>query len=165
MSNVKVTVENVTKLHEDSLYLALDKAYENKDLGLQDLIEAELDRRADAHTKMVALRQERERQALQTLHTLENEIQAIFEGFKGKKTLFLIEKLGQQFIDDYTIDEVTLTVFSKVARENQNCSWQCVTLERCRAKVAGLIYDRIYDHYMRDPSAQSVSFLRKTLGE
>ncbi len=131
---LKVTTENVMKLSEDSLYLALAVLKEGSDTYL--LVDAELDRRAKVQTDNLKKRQDTQVESLKLTQAIQSEIAAIFEGFKGVRTLFLIENLGQEFIDDYTIDDETFTVYSKVSHEiyHNPTSWEFDSIEKLVGK-------------------------------
>jgi len=159
---LKVTNENVTKLSEDALYIVLDSLKESD--PVYSLIEAELDRRIHAQNQSLFKSQQLKIESMALIEAIQEEIHRIFQGFKGKKTLLLIEKLGQEYIDDYTIDEVTFTVYSKVARPDQNSSWSFDSMEKANSKRAMLIYYRIYEKFMRDATVSSVELLQKLAG-
>jgi len=159
---LKVTNENVTKLSEDALYIVLDSLKESD--PIYSLIEAELDRRIHIQNQSMFKSQQLKIESMALIEAIQEEIHKIFQGFKGKKTLLLIEKLGQEYIDDYTIDEVTFTVYSKVARPDQNCSWSFDSMEKANAKKAMLIYYRIYEKFMRDATVSSIELLQKLAG-
>ncbi len=162
---LKVTAENVTKFHEDSLYIQLADLKESD--PMYALIEAELDRRAHLHTEALAKRAKAQLDSLQLTQAIQAEIHALFEGYKGKKTLILIEHLGQEFIEDYNVCEVTFTVTSKVAQNfslNSNSTWTFDTIVQARGKVANLIYDRIYNKFMRDATQDNLELLKRVLG-
>lgn len=161
---LKVTKDNVTKLSEDALYLALNDLKETDDLFV--LIDSELDRRAELYNTQLKKKQEDQLNSLKLSQAIQAEIQAMFLGFKGQKTLMLIEHFGQEFIDDYTIDEITFTVYSKVSHElfNNPTSWEFDTIEKARCKMAKLIYNRVYDKFMREPTPQNLELLKRVLG-
>lgn len=161
---LKVTNENVTKLSEDALYLALDGCKEGSDLFI--LIDSELDRRAQLQVDRLKQKQEAQLESLKLTQAIQAEIAAIFEGFKGKRTLILIENFGQEFIEDYTIDEETFTVYSKVRHEiyHNPTSWEFDTIEKARGKMAKLIYNRVYDKFMRDATPENLELLKTVLG-
>lgn len=157
---LKVTMENVTKMSEDALYIALD-GLTPKD-AMYPVIEAELDRRA----ALVQARLARQQESLLITQAIQVEIAAIFAGVRGVKTLMLIENFGQEFIEDYTIDEETFTVYSKVRHEifHNPTSWECGSIEIARRKMAKLIYDRIYNKFMRDATADNLELLKRVIG-
>lgn len=161
---LKITNANVTRLSEDHLYLALAEEKDGSNLFV--LIEAELDRRAELHTQALKKKQVSQIESLKLTQEIQSEIQEIFKGYRGIKTLFLIENLGQEFIEDYTIDEETFTVYSKVSHEvfNNPSSWELDSIERARAKVARLIYYRIYEKFMRDATPNNLELLKRVLG-
>lgn len=163
---LKVTIDNVTKLAEDALYIQLADLKESD--PMYDLIEAELDRRAELYNARLAKQRQDQMDSLQLTQAIQAEIHAIFEGYKGKKTLILIEHLGQEFIEDYKVCEVTFTVTSLVSHRswslNSNSTWSFDNIIQARRKVANLIYDRVYDKFMRDPSKDSLELLKRVLG-
>jgi hypothetical protein len=167
MLKIKVTKENVTKLSEDALYAVLDSLPETH--PIYHLVDSEIDRRLYIEKENLKLRQQRQMEQMAQFHKLQSEISEIFEGFKGKKTLLLIEKLGQDFIDDYTICEQTFVVTSLVAHksydQNATSQWKFDTIEKARAKKATLIYYRIYDRFMRQPTKENLELLKSLLGE
>lgn len=162
---LKVSVDNITKLSEDALYLALDQFKESD--PMYSLIDAELDRRAELRDRALAKKHRDQLESLKLTQAIQSEISSIFAGYKGKKTLFLIENLGQEFIDNYTICEITFTVTSLVAQNSYSevpSSWEFDTIEKARAKKAKLIYDRIYDKFMRDATLDNLELLKRLLG-
>jgi hypothetical protein len=163
---IKITKDNVTRLSEDSLYIALDELHESD--GLYVLIEAELDRRIEMQERLLARRHEAQLESLKLTQAIQAELQVIFEGFKGTQYLsMLIENFGQEFIEDYTIDEETLTVFSKVTHGvfTNPTSWECDTIEKARRKMSRLIYYRIYNKFMRDATPDNLELLKTVLGK
>lgn len=162
---IKITMQNVTKMSEDGLYLALADMAETNPMYL--VIEAELDRRASLIVSQLEAKQKYQAESLKLTQQVQSEIQQIFSGFRGKKTLMLIENFGQEFIDDYIIDENTHTVYSKISYElfNNPVSWECDSSEQAHCKLAKLLYDRVYDKMMRNPTRDSVDLLKKVLGE
>lgn len=161
---LKVTVTNVTRLSEDALYMHLADIKESD--PIYALIEAELDRRAAIYNQNTAKKQADQLNSLKLTQAIQAEIAAFFEGFKGQKTLMLIENFGQEFMDDYTIDEDTFTVYSKVSHElfNNPTSWECDSIQQARRKMAKLIYNRVYDKFMRDPTPDNLELLKRVLG-
>ena len=98
---------------------------------------------------------------------IESEIHNIFQNFKGKKTLLLIQAVGQEFMDDYIVCEETFTVTSLVAQySNFNVpgSWECENYDAAMAKKAKLIYYRIYEKFMRNATPENLAALHKALG-
>lgn len=162
---LKVTTDNVTRLSEDALYTALDSMKESDHMYI--VVEAELDRRASIMERNLKAKQEAQIESLKLTQAIQLEIAKIFEGYKGKKTLMLIENFGQEFIDDYIIDEDTFTVYSKVIHEiyHNPTSWEFDTIEKARGKVAKLIYNRVYDKFMRDATPENLEMLKRILGE
>jgi len=71
---------------------------------------------------------------------------------KMGKTEELIQLHGHEFINDYYVDVVALTIHSSVARDDQNSQWTEESEELLNKKLKILLYYRIYDHYMRDRS-------------
>lgn len=161
---LKVTKDNVTKLSEDALYIELGRISE-KDL-MYSLIEAELDRRCEVQSQMLAKRHLSQLESLKVTQAIQAEIAQIFEGFKGAKTIRLIENLGQDMIDDYTVCEVTFTVTSKLTQafEHNLTSWECDSIEMANRKRAVLIYHRLYNKFMRDATKENLDFLKRVLG-
>lgn len=161
---IKVTIANVTKLSEDALYMALNELKETDDMF--QIIDSELNRRVDLHASMLQKRQEAQLESLKVTQAIQAEIAAIFEGFKGKKTLILIENLGQEMVEDYTICEETFTVLSKLEQgfEHNPTSWECGSIEQARGKVARLIYNRLYNKFMRDATDENLELLKRVLG-
>lgn len=162
---LKVNNANVTKLSEDALYTVLDRVKETDPMYL--LIDAELERRAALEAKALDRRHQSQIESLKLTHAIESEIQTIFEGYRGFKTLILIQNLGQEFIQDYTICENTFTVKSLVSHLttfNVPSSWTFDTIVQARAKVAHLIYDRIYNKFMREPTLDNLELLKRLLG-
>lgn len=160
---VKVTNENVTKLSEDTLFLVMNELSEKDPTYI--LIDAELDRRIHLREEKLKAAHNREMESLRATQLVREQIQSIFAGIKGKKTLVLIQNLGQDFVDDYVIDETTFTVFSKVRHPifDRPSSWECETMDQARTKVARLIYYRIYERFMRDPSETNLQLVRRIL--
>lgn len=160
---LKVTMENVTKMSEDALYLELERLPEDSDM--HPIIEAELDRRLEVQERNLKARQEDELNSMKLTQEIQIEMIHIFGDYKGKRTLFLIQRLGQEFMDEYSIDESTFTVYSKAQQcfPNQPSSWECETIEQARSKMAGLLYDRIYHRYMRDATSENLAFIKKAL--
>lgn len=72
------------------------------------------------------------------------KIAEIKDLYEGNKTGLLFDKYGHEFIDDYKIEGNT--VFSLVARESQNSTWET---EEPEQKVKQLVSYRIYNHYVR----------------
>jgi hypothetical protein len=70
----------------------------------------------------------------------------------------------KKYIDDYSIDESIFVVHSKVSHIHQASSWKFDSLEEAKSKMAKLIYDRIYDKFMRVPTQDSIELLRRVLG-
>lgn len=162
---LNVCAMNITKVPTTKLEMMLAKLDESHPNYI--LAEAELERRdsLEDRTKMKQ-RQAKLDEALK-LQALKSNIAEIFEGFRGKKTIILIEKLGQEFIADYTIDD-DFVVYSHVAYKSYNleCNsrWECETKAKANQKVAGLLYDRIYNKFMREPTAEDLAFLKVVLG-
>lgn len=162
---LKVSAQNVTKLSDDALYMVLDRVPETDPSYI--LADAELDRRLSVESKALAKRQQAQLESLKLTHAIQSEIQSIFEGCRGTKTLFLIENLGQEFIDDYTICETTFTVGSLVSQYSNfdvPSSWTFDNIVQARRKKAQLIYYRIYDKFMRDPTSDNLELLKRLLG-
>lgn len=161
---IKVTVANVTRMSEDALFLALADLSDSD--PMTTVIEAELDRRTDLEQSNLKRRQALQLESLKLTQAIQSEIQEIFAGFKGKKTLVLIENLGQEFIEEYYVDETTLTVYSKAQQvfPNQPSTWECETMDMARGKMAKLIYYRIYDKFMRDATRDNLQLLKRVLG-
>lgn len=160
---LKVTIDNVTRMSEDGLYLALDNLKQEDPIA--HLIEAELDRRILLKEAALKKKHNEQLQSMMVTQALREEIQTFFFGFKGEKTLILIENFGQEFMEDYTIDEETFTVYSKVSHEvfNNPSSWEFDTLEQARKKMAKLVYYRIYDKFMRDATTENLELLKRVL--
>jgi hypothetical protein len=160
--SIKVTVQNVTKLSEDYLYNILsDLSETHPDF---DLIDSELSRRASLIVRSTEVAQQLQIETLTKFHQAQDEIIEILSGYRGKKTIFLIEKLGNEFIDDYEICFATFTVRSFVARPTQSSEWFHDDIEEAKAKYAKLLYYRIYDHYLRYASQENVEKIRLALG-
>lgn len=161
---LKVSVTNVTKLSEDSLFLALDQMTP-KD-GMYTVVEAELERRAQIHQDMLVKKQKSQIESLQLSQQIQTEISALFAGVKAHKTVLLIEHFGQEFLDDYTLDEETFTIYSKVSHEifSNPSSWELDSIEKARSKMAKLIYNRIYNKFMRDATIENLELLQRVLG-
>lgn len=161
---LRVTKENVTRFSEDGLCLALADMDQND--PMYDIVEAELVRRDDIKLQLLKEQNERRIESLKLTNAIQEEIAHLFLGIKAAKTLVLIEHLGQEFIDDYVIDEATFTVYSKVKHSifNNPDSWQYDNITQARSKMAKLIYYRIYDKFMRDASADNLELLKRVLG-
>lgn len=161
---LKVTIENVTRISEDGLYIALEAL--KQDDPMAHLIEAELDRRIVLQEAALKKKHNEQLQSMMITQALREEIQTFFLGFKGHKTLLLIENFGQEFMEDYVVDEETFTVYSKVSHEtfSNPSSWEFDTLEQARKKVAKLVYYRIYDKFMRDATSENLELLKRVLG-
>ena len=161
---LKVTRLNVTKMGEDGLYLALADLTEKDEM--YPIIEAELDRRAQAESLRLDRQAKSKMESLKLTTQIQSEIKAMFDGFKGAKTLLLIEHFGQEFIEDYTLDEETCTIYSKVSHEifNNPDSWELDTIEQARRKLAKLIYNRVYDKFMRNPTNDNLELLKRVIG-
>ena len=166
---VKVTVSNVTRLAGNVLELSLKEAISFGDVSTQDLIEAELDRRdylKNVTNKSLFERKEDQIKTNLINQTLiEYEIQALLKSFKLTKTQFLVEKLGHEFSDDYSIDHSNFTVYSiHINRDTNDLgTWFFCSSADCEAKVRELIYYRIYDRYMRDASESTLQALQRAL--
>lgn len=160
---IKVTMSNVTKMSEDALYIALGSLRESD--AMYAVIDSELDRRLIMEQRSLKLRQELQLQKLRTTQDVQTEMAKIFSGFKGVKTLLLIERVGADLMDDYVVDEVTFTIYSKCEKAfpDNSSSWECETLEQANRKVARLLYYRIYNKFMREATVDSLAFLRKAL--
>lgn len=161
---LKVTIANVTKLSEDALLIQMADMKESD--PMYGLIESELDRRADLLIKAEKARLSSKIESLNLTMQIQFEIAAFFDGFRGKKTLMLIENFGQEFIEDYVLDEETFTVYSKVSCENFNnqSSWELDSIREARGKMAQLIYYRIYNKFMRTPTQENLEILKRVLG-
>lgn len=163
---VKVTIQNITKLSEDALYLQLEDLKSDDDMAI--LIEAELDRRAAALELTLVKKQQEQIRNLQVYHQIQSEMKDLFDGYRGKKTMLLVERLGGEFFDDYIIDEVSFTVRSLVAHNSGfdvPSTWECEDLKQANSKKAKLIYYRVYDKFMRFATAENLTLLHKVLGE
>lgn len=162
---LKITESNVSRISEDVLFNVLNNLDESDPQF--KIIDAELNRRAELSRTQALKTKELKMRHLVLVQSISNEIHVIFEGFNGPKTLMLIEKLGQDFIDNYTIDPETFTVHSHVAclsyNGEVNNRWEFETMEEANRKKAKLIYDRIYDRYMRDATVDNLEYLRRTL--
>ncbi len=161
---LKVTISNVTRLSEDALYNALEGLPESHPDSV--LINAEIDRRIESAQRLVQKQHQMQLESIRLTHAIQDEIQAIFAGYKGKKTLILIESLGQEFIEDYTICDKSFTVVSLVAhRSNYDVpsKWEFDTIEKAISKKAQLIYYRIYEKFMRDATQDNLEILQKVL--
>lgn len=161
---VKVTKDNVLSLSEDTLFLVMNELPDTDPVYI--LIDSELDRRIHQREEKLKQAHLRELESLKVTQAIREELQSIFAGVKGKKTLILIENLGQEFIEDYVIDDSTFTVFSKVKHSvfNNPSSWECDSIEQARSKMARLIYYRIYEKFMRDPSNDNLELLKRVIG-
>jgi hypothetical protein len=162
---LKVTKLNVTRFSEDGLYLALDSLKASDEM--HPIIEAELDRRIEMEQEALRRRHNAQLESMKLTQAIQAELQEIFAGFKGKKTLMLIENFGQEFIEDYIVDEVSCTVYSKVTHEvfNNPASWEFDTVEQARCKLAKLVYYRVYDKFMRNATTENLLVLKRVLGE
>lgn len=158
---LKVTNLNVTKFSENALLLALDEAGEGSDLSI--LIEAELERRSHIEEDLLRRRHASQIESLKLTQSIQLEMENIFSKMKGTKTLFLIENLGQEFIENYTVDEETFTVYSKVSHStfNNPSTWEFDSMEKAQRKMAQLIYYRIYDKFMRDATTDNLELLKR----
>lgn len=158
-------MENITKVSEDLLVEVLNTLPESH--PMYDLIDAELDRRADEYTKVQASRQEAEIKRLQLTHFIETSISELFHGMKeGRKMVVLVSKLGQAYMDDYEICQDTFKVTSLVAKYSNYdvpSAWQFKSIEDANAKKVQLIYYRVYNEYMRNPTIESLQYLEKVL--
>jgi hypothetical protein len=162
---VKVTIQNITKLSEDALYIQLDVLNEADDTAI--LIEAELDRRSSQLELTLVKKQQEQIRNLQIYHQIQSEIRSLFDKYRGKKTMFLVESLGQEFFDDYTVDE-SFTVRSLVAHNTTfdvPQTWECEDLQQANAKKIKLIYYRVYNKFMRFATQENLDLLYKVLGE
>ncbi len=160
--NIKVTAENVTRLSEDFLYNILNDLSENHPIFI--LIDAELDRRTAIAAATLEIQQKADIAKMAEFHQCQEDIKELFEGFRGKKTLLLIDKLGSEFMEDYDVCHISFNVKSYVANANQNSEWFHDDLEAAYAKYARLLYYRIYDHYLRIASVEVSERLHKLLG-
>lgn len=161
---VNITINNVTRMSEDALYIKLESLTPSD--PLYTVIDAELERRASIAEENLRKRHKMQLESLKLTQAIQEELQIIFNGFRGKKTMILIENFGQEFIEDYYIDEQTCTVYSKVSHEifNNPSSWEFDTIEKARCKMAKLIYYRIYDKFMRNATVDNLELLNRVLG-
>jgi hypothetical protein len=159
---LKVTKDNVTKMHLDRLYEVLE-AETNQESDIAILVQAEIDRRHHIEDRAKFLKREMEAKKSAEQAAIEAEIRKIFETHSGQRMVMLVERLGGQFEDDYYICPTSFTVYSHVAREDQNSVWHHSSMEAASKKRFNLIYDRIYHYYMRNTSMDSLEVLRSTL--
>ena len=157
----KVTRENVTKMSEDGLYLALDHLVESDEMF--PIIEAELDRRIYLKEQSSRRVDEAKLDEARLLQQMTSQIHEVFQGFKGKKTLFLIENLGQEYIDDYVVDRENLTIHTKISDFGP---WKLESEKQLSSHHAKLVYDRIYHRYFRDePTMDNLQMLKQLLSK
>ena len=166
---VKVTVSNITRLAENVLEFSLKEAISFGDVSTQDLIEAELDRRDHLRnsTNKSSLERNQTKNNMINQALIEFEVRDLLETYRGSvtKSQLLIEKLGHEFTDDYSIDHSTFTVYSVHVNPHTKDlgTWSLNSSARCEAKVRELIYHRIYDRYMRDASESTLQALQRAL--
>jgi len=158
-------VLNILKLSDDALLIQLNRAYDSDNEDLILLIEAELERRDDLYAKNEIARKQNELKRIENLKLLQEQMHDLISNFKGTKTHILVAKLGSEFEADYYICEDTFTVKSNADHPPfvQNTTWGHESLEEAKAKVVQLIYYRIYNHYMRNCTSDSLEFLKKVL--
>lgn len=161
-NNIIVTATNVTKLSEDVLLEVFEQLPESNPTYI--LIDSELNRRADLYNRNEKLKIEQQIQTLVELQTLKSNIHLVLHGFKGERTKYLIEKLGQEYVDDYAVCPITFKVTSDVAYKVDHCgTWEHTSVKEAHSKLASLLYDRIYNRYIRDVTSQNLTFLNKVL--
>lgn len=159
-----VTSKNVTKISEDGLYIALDALTMKDPLYL--IIEAELDRRLEVQKNSLKRRHKAQLESLKLTQQMQEEISSLIGGsFIGTLTGVLIENFGQEFLEDYSVCEETFTVSSKVRHEifSNPSTWEFDNIESARRKVAKLVYDRIYNKFMRDATPENLELLKRVL--
>ena len=139
---LKPDVSNILKFSEDSLYKALD--YFQDDHCIVMLVEARLDQLANDKTKQQEFKVAEAAKRQLTIAQIK-ELRAIIS---GKQMVTFVNKLRDEYEGDYEICQSTFTVYSNVARPDQNSSWECRSLEAAEFRVVELIYDRIYFKYM-----------------
>lgn len=161
--NIKITASNVTKLSEDYLYEAIeDLAETHPDYHL---IDSELTRRGALLVESLVKLNNQKLEAEATLLRVKAELDDIFNNFKsGPKRSILIEKLGSEFMDNYEVCLETFTVVSLVANPNQKSVHEFTNADDTMDKFTKLVYYRIYDKYMREPSTTSLTLIKTALG-
>lgn len=160
---IVVTSQNVTKLSETVLVATLNQLQE--DSGIHLLIEAELERRATIADVSKRVKLEKQQKEALELSELKSEISALFETLYNGKKQALIEKLGDQFAGNYEFNETNFSIQFNLHNINPNSPnyWQFENKERALTHLRNLIYYRIYDHYMRLPTQDTVVLLLSIL--
>ncbi len=165
-----VLMNNISKLSEDYLAKTHDKlcveGREQTALGLA--IDCELDRRATIFNAAVEVRKEAERQKesrLQVLRDSYADIELVFG--RGRVSQAMRNEFGEEFIEDYEItDKFTVLSHCKNTRNpNLNNVWECGNHEEAQKRLLKLIYYRVYDHYFRNPSEESMVRLEAAIAE
>jgi hypothetical protein len=161
--NIKITVQNITRLSEDFLYKAIEDLPETH--PDYHLIDAELTRRGALLVQSLVTLRESQLEAERTLLRVKNEIEEIFKNYKsGRRRTILIEKLGSEFVNDYEVCLETFTVVSLVARPDQQDVHSFTNVRDTMNKFTQLVYYRIYDKFMREPSSTNLTLVRTALG-
>lgn len=157
---------NITKISEEALILAYNSLKDpGSDMGI--LIESEFTRRDRVYEEARERAHKEKINKLISMHQIESEIEQLFQTYRNGRMTFLITKLGGQFEGDYVLDEQNNTITSLVADRcsfSVNSKWTYETWEEVVHQFRLLLYYRIYDHYVRNASQDSLDELKRSLG-
>ncbi len=160
--NIKITNQNVRRIAESVLYQVLDRVSETSEVG--QIISQELERRFDREQVQLRDQQIREHLALVEKQRIEQEMALLFKKYKGTKTKFLVDALGEEFVLDYELDTETFIVYSYAKHYfDQQSQWDHATLAEATHHIHLLIYYRIYDKFMRNATNDYLALLTKAL--
>lgn len=103
-------------------------------------------------TKYIEAKERADKEAAEKKAKMEQfriEIKQKLEGSSIRKMDAVYQAFGDQYINDYVVDEQQFIIKSLVARENQNDMWHLDDIDSLNRKLKNLIYDRVYDNYIR----------------
>lgn len=125
------------------------------------VVEAELERRADFNQRLLKRKHKEQMESLLLTQAVQTQLEQILGSCRGNKMNLLIENFGQEYIEDYSVDEESFTVFTHVSDQGP---WGFGTIEEAKGKLRELLYWRTYEKVLRDVDEESLELIATAMG-
>lgn len=156
---LKVTVQNASKYTDEVLMQVQDLL--SPDDPLNHVIESIFDQRGEFERKKQAKKRQNEIDSILLTQAMQAELERILGSSRGNVMNLLIENFGQEFIDDYTLEEESFTVFTHVSDSGP---WGFGTIEEAQGKLKELLYWRTYEKVLRNVDEESLELIAAAMG-